>query len=111
MPFMKDFLDRQIIDYSGAKPFHNYYKDRFHFVCCVGEMFYYPKSEQDLIRFRDKWINKFHAIISKNGNARAYSALYLELILKEKVKYRAGLRTRIDLLRNYINVFQMYSDR
>jgi hypothetical protein len=55
---------------------------------------YKVKNERDLIRFRDSWANLFEKI-SKNDKELA--KFYQEVRSKEKVRFRANLRSRWDL--------------
>ena len=104
--FLQDFVDRQLNDYSGVVPFHNFYNGKLHLNCCFGEIFYYPKTENDLVLFRNNWVNKFHKIILDGGDRRRFSALYLEIMLKERVSYRAGVRTRMELIKCFLKFYK-----
>lgn len=57
-----------------------------------------PKTEKDLIKFRDEFVNQFADLAEKHkisSQTNEFYSLYAEIRKKYKVKYTANLATRL----------------
>jgi hypothetical protein len=94
-----EFCHDQWVDWSNVVPEHrwNPAKRSFHLVSCAGAIHYKPKTEREVIEFRDKYINRFEAIRREPAeeHARLFHELYTEIRGLKRTSYNANLRTRL----------------
>lgn len=82
-----------------VKPFFRYDEKKgiFHFVSPSGHLIYKCKKEEDLIRFRNNYLNPFVVIMnSYNGSNKLFYKLYKKIRKEESwfsVKYRGCFKT------------------
>ena len=89
-----DLLKRQWIDYSNVKPMHRCDNPYIYLVSEAGMIRYKYKSLKDLTKFRDKYLNKFEALICEPETKRIFS-LFRMIRSEFRVSYRANIRTRL----------------
>lgn len=95
-----DFCHSQWVDWSNVTPEHrwNPAKRSFFLVSCAGTIQYKPKTEKEIIQFRDKYINRFEAIKSEPNpeeRSKLFHDLYKEIRTLKRISYSANFRTRL----------------
>lgn len=95
---MKEWLQSQLVDDSYVKPEHRYVGGKFYFNSSAGLLCFRPKTEKQVIEFRDKFVNRFELISNTGRDRKAFFVLY-EDVKKSygfwQTTYKANLRTRI----------------
>lgn len=94
---LSNFIHNQTVDTSNVKAHQNFAKGKFFLVSCAGVIEYSPKTENDVARFRDRWINRFEAIraLDLKDQKAAFFRLFAEIRGSEKVRFKANMRTRL----------------
>lgn len=94
-----EFCHNQWVDWSNVVPEHrwNTAKKTFFMVSCAGIISFKPKTEREVIEFRDKYINRFEAIKLEPtaDQARLFHELYTEVRGLKRTSYSANIRTRL----------------
>lgn len=97
----KDVWQSQWVDHSNVVPKYRWSDvDRaFHLVSPAGHIIFKPKTDKDIERFRNKYINRFMMIekdaLDQEDKNKLFFCLYEEIRKKEKVKYKANVHTRL----------------
>ena len=97
--WIRDFVDYQKADFSSTEPVHRLSRrdGRFYFNSCAGVLSFKPKNENEVSRFRDKWVNRFEYIktLPEPERRKMLFNFYNDIRSQEKIRYRANFRTRI----------------
>ena len=90
MGWLKNKIKAQFFEYFGTE-FKVVEKDGVHYIDSIaGHITYKPKSQKDLDRFRNVWVNR----LSANHDRKSLAYCYKQISKEFRVKYRANLITR-----------------
>jgi len=99
MSWLEQWIKEQVVDNSGVIPESrwNQREGAFYLNSPAGLIRFKPKTDRDLSKFRDRYINRFEVLKGLEGSKmiEGYFLLYDEIRACERVKYRANVRTRL----------------
>jgi len=103
MAWLKDFIKAQFTDISSVGLDHRWSEQHraFFLNSEAGVLKFKPKNLYETTRFRNVYLNKFEALLTRKANGenvtRDLFRLYWDIRHAERVSYNANLRTRIKM--------------